>query len=231
MPIAKKTGSRGASLGFLLLVFVIVAWNIPSKWSRSIPPRYPVTSPKVSAQILDAYAKLPLSFEVNRGQSGPDIQFLSRGHGLALFLGSGEATFLINQKDSRAPHRQVPQNWRKMEVLSSPSYPAPCQTKLQRTNSSLCYLQIPVCSGCRFLVLVPVCGAWVSACCPARPTTSSATIRRTGRPIWKPMPRSNMRTFIRASTFSTTATSSASNMISSSRLAQSKADTTRLRRG
>ena len=70
--------------------------------------RYPVTSPKVSAQILDAYAKLPLSFEVNRGQSGPDIQFLSRGHGLALFLGSGEATFLINQKDSRAPHRQVP---------------------------------------------------------------------------------------------------------------------------
>ena len=46
MPIAKKTGSRGASLGFLLLVFVIVAWNIPSKClhlscsgTPSLPPK------------------------------------------------------------------------------------------------------------------------------------------------------------------------------------------------
>jgi hypothetical protein len=58
------------------------------------------------AQLLQAYASLPLSFEVNRGQAGPDIQFLSRAQGLALFLGSSDATLLIGAKDLRAPRRQ-----------------------------------------------------------------------------------------------------------------------------
>jgi len=104
--MANKIGPRAASLGFFLIAFLFVAWNIPTKSSRSIPPSYPIASPAASAQFLDAYAKLPLSFEVNRGQAGPEIQFLSRGHGMSLFLGSGDVAFLIDQKDSRAPHRQ-----------------------------------------------------------------------------------------------------------------------------
>ena len=102
MSMANNIGPRAASLGFLLIAFLFAVWNIPTKSSRSIPPSYPVAS----AQFLDAYAKLPLSFEVNRGQAGPEIQFLSRGHGVALFLGSGDAAFLIDQKNSGSPRRQ-----------------------------------------------------------------------------------------------------------------------------
>jgi beta-propeller repeat-containing protein len=107
MPMAHKIGSRTASLGFLFFAFLIAVWTIPMKSPRSLPPSYPTTSPAASPQLLDAYAKLPLSFEVNRGQAGPGIQFLSRGHGLALSLGSGDAAILIDQKDSRAPRREV----------------------------------------------------------------------------------------------------------------------------
>ncbi len=32
------------------------------------------------------YAKLPLSFEANRGQTDPQVRFLSRGPGYTLFL-------------------------------------------------------------------------------------------------------------------------------------------------
>src|SRR4029077_4494005 len=112
MPLANKTVSRAASLGFLLLAFLFAAWNIPMKSSRYVPHSYPaarhtpVASAAANAELLTAYARLPLSFEVNRGQASPDIQFLSRGHSLALFLGSGDAAFLIDQEVSRAPSWQ-----------------------------------------------------------------------------------------------------------------------------
>jgi len=111
MWLANQARSRAVSLGFLLTAFLFAAWNIPADSPRSLSPSYPaalhapVASPAASAQLLDTYAKLPLSFEVNRGQAGPEIQFLSRGRGMSLFLGSDKAAFLIDQKDSRALHQ------------------------------------------------------------------------------------------------------------------------------
>src|SRR5690348_13599813 len=37
-------------------------------------------------RLLEGYAKLPLSFEANSGQTDPQVKFLSRGHGYTLFL-------------------------------------------------------------------------------------------------------------------------------------------------
>jgi hypothetical protein len=113
MPLANTPGPRTAALGLLLLTSSFAVWNIPVKSYRSLQaghsdaPPVPLTSRAARTQLLNAYAKLPLSFEVNRGQAGSDIQFLSRGYGLDLFLGSGDATFLIEQEDPRAPSRPL----------------------------------------------------------------------------------------------------------------------------
>lgn len=37
-------------------------------------------------RIVEAYSKLPLSFEPNQGQTNPHVKFVSRGHGYSLFL-------------------------------------------------------------------------------------------------------------------------------------------------
>jgi hypothetical protein len=41
------------------------------------------------------YGKLPLSFEPNRGQADPRVQFVSRGAGYTIFLSSTSATFAL----------------------------------------------------------------------------------------------------------------------------------------
>src|SRR5438045_158417 len=44
-----------------------------------------------------AYGQIPLSFEANRGQTDPAVQFLSRGSGYALFLTSHEAVLSLSK--------------------------------------------------------------------------------------------------------------------------------------
>ncbi|OYW00307.1 MAG: hypothetical protein B7X11_04610, partial [Acidobacteria bacterium 37-65-4] len=42
-------------------------------------------------RVVDAYGKLPMSFEANRGQADPSVRFLARGSGYGLFLTGGGA--------------------------------------------------------------------------------------------------------------------------------------------
>jgi hypothetical protein len=60
------------------------------------------TDPKAQAKILDQYGKLPLSFEVNHGQTDPRVKFLSRTSGYTLFLTGDEAvlTFRGSKSDT-----------------------------------------------------------------------------------------------------------------------------------
>ncbi len=61
----------------------------------------PVVSQEVSAevvgkqQVLEAYGKLPLSFEANQGQTHEQVKFLSRGRGYTLFLTGNEAVLAL----------------------------------------------------------------------------------------------------------------------------------------
>src|ERR1039458_3732458 len=50
------------------------------------------TAPRLSS----AYGKLPISFEVNRGQADGSVQFLARGAGYTLFLTPGEAVLSLH---------------------------------------------------------------------------------------------------------------------------------------
>src|SRR5687767_8441564 len=58
----------------------------------------PLTSAEV--RISETYAKLPLTFEVNRGQTNSHVKFLSRGHGYTLFLTSTEAVMSLRRRSS-----------------------------------------------------------------------------------------------------------------------------------
>jgi hypothetical protein len=58
----------------------------------------PVTrpaDPAAQARLSEAYNRLPLSFEANRGQADPRVQFLSRGSGYTLFLASTDAVLAL----------------------------------------------------------------------------------------------------------------------------------------
>jgi hypothetical protein len=50
-------------------------------------------------QLAAAYARLPLSFEANEGQSDPQVRFLARGPGYTLFLTDAATAVLAGGKD------------------------------------------------------------------------------------------------------------------------------------
>jgi Bacterial Ig-like domain (group 3)/Beta-propeller repeat len=47
--------------------------------------------------LAESYGKLPLSFEANRGQSDPQVKFLSRGSGYSLFLTDSAAVLALTK--------------------------------------------------------------------------------------------------------------------------------------
>src|SRR5262245_61487281 len=55
------------------------------------------TTPETRAQVSEAYGKLPLSFEVNQGQTAPQVKFISRGSGYNLLLTSNEAVLALSK--------------------------------------------------------------------------------------------------------------------------------------
>jgi hypothetical protein len=102
-------------LALLLVSFVIVNLaNLPGNFagrSASLaftgeatslePGEQPVsseTTTETRAQVSEAYGKLPLSFEINHGQTAPQVKFLSRGSGYNLFLTSNEAVLALSKE-------------------------------------------------------------------------------------------------------------------------------------
>ncbi|HCF27151.1 MAG TPA: hypothetical protein DEV81_08090, partial [Cyanobacteria bacterium UBA11049] len=47
------------------------------------------------AKVLQAYAKIPLSFEANQGQIDKQVKFLTRGNGYSVFLTPTEAVLSL----------------------------------------------------------------------------------------------------------------------------------------
>jgi hypothetical protein len=55
------------------------------------------SEPTVRARAVESYGKLPLSFEINRGQTDSRVRFLSRGSGYSLFLTGNEAVLSLRK--------------------------------------------------------------------------------------------------------------------------------------
>jgi hypothetical protein len=54
------------------------------------------------ARLAQNYGKLPLSFEANKGQANPSIQFLSRGDRYGIYLTAQEAVLTLHQPQDQA---------------------------------------------------------------------------------------------------------------------------------
>ena len=55
------------------------------------------SSPSEDSAVVAAYGKLPLVFEVNEGQTDPEVKFLARGSGYTLFLTPDEAVLALSK--------------------------------------------------------------------------------------------------------------------------------------
>jgi hypothetical protein len=77
-------------------VFAGALWMASERSYAEIQPAA-VARPRAS----EAYGKLPLSFEINRGQTDGQVKFLSRGDGYKLFLTANEAVLALTQNGSQ----------------------------------------------------------------------------------------------------------------------------------
>ena len=73
--------------------------------AATVVPPAPEVTPMQQRQILAAYGKLPLRFEVNAGQTDPQVQFLVRGSGSTLFLTATEAVLAVRGPEGTSPVR------------------------------------------------------------------------------------------------------------------------------
>jgi hypothetical protein len=74
------------------------------------PPATTATSApstEVRARAQEAYARIEMSFEENRGQTADEVKFLARGGGYTLFLTGTEAVFVLARRsDAKTEDRQ-----------------------------------------------------------------------------------------------------------------------------
>jgi hypothetical protein len=98
------TISRGCLAGVLLAGFAsapVLGISLESRTGRysdshtSLLPLHPRNLAAQPARVDERYAKLPLTFEANVGQTDPRVAFVSRGKGYALFLTAGEAVMSL----------------------------------------------------------------------------------------------------------------------------------------
>src|SRR5207249_8531660 len=75
--------SKNASRQMLMLFPFLVGFACPA-------------AAAAEARVSEAYGRLPLHFEANRGQTHQDVRFLSRGPGYSLYLTASEAVLVLS---------------------------------------------------------------------------------------------------------------------------------------
>jgi len=85
------------SLSLLAAVWFSFHGGLPAL--RSIPAKRGTSTVARGSQprLVASYGKLPLSFEVNQGQTEAQVRFLSRGRGYTLFLTGDEAVLALEK--------------------------------------------------------------------------------------------------------------------------------------
>ncbi len=94
---------RGGTVSVLLALFYVCTLRtLPAQDARSqkaVQNSSPGAAPSALAHmrphLAEAYGRLPLSFEVNRGQAPEPVEFLARGAGYTLFLTPDGATLVL----------------------------------------------------------------------------------------------------------------------------------------
>jgi len=94
--------------GWVCALFLVAAWFGPYHRlqvpSRSQTDRRPLVGPRtIESGLAASYGKLPLSFELNHGQTDTHVKFLSRGNAYTVFL-TGEEAVLALREPSASRH-------------------------------------------------------------------------------------------------------------------------------
>jgi uncharacterized repeat protein (TIGR01451 family) len=85
----------------------------------TLPAQTPTVNDATKSRMLNVLAKIPMSFEINRGQTDQRVQFLSRGAGYTLFLTRDAAVLALPVASSN------PQAQKQRASSSSAPYPLP----------------------------------------------------------------------------------------------------------
>ncbi|HKQ78412.1 MAG TPA: hypothetical protein VJ810_32225, partial [Blastocatellia bacterium] len=92
----KRILQRLVSLALLLIALFYAASQIrPLNLKISAAPLKPADA-ATRAKVNEDYGKLPLSFEINRGQSDAPISFLSKGGNYSILFRPGEVRLNLN---------------------------------------------------------------------------------------------------------------------------------------
>ena len=89
----------GERVGWLMLLSLVGLFGLSRRGlgvaADSTTPAFRPTG--TLRESVSVYARLPLSFEVNRGQTDRRVKFLAHGHGYTLFLTSDEAVLVLRE--------------------------------------------------------------------------------------------------------------------------------------
>jgi hypothetical protein len=83
----------------------------PAAEGDTVPPAGPADAPPGEnphagrVRVQEGYGKLPLRFEVNQGQTDPQVRFLARGGGYNLFLTPTESVLVLTKTSGAAGNR------------------------------------------------------------------------------------------------------------------------------
>jgi Beta-propeller repeat len=99
-----------ASVGLLSLIQA-------SRGSKEAPAPVAIAraDPAIQSRVAASYGKLPLSFELNAGQTDASVRFLSRGPGYSLFLTRNDA--VLSLEKPRHPQIKAPVDLRSGDAL------------------------------------------------------------------------------------------------------------------
>ncbi|QQS48371.1 MAG: SBBP repeat-containing protein [Acidobacteriota bacterium] len=95
--------ARQITMGFLgvviiSLIIVVAARIAPAGMAAEQtgePSPQSTSGQERQEQLRDAYGRMPMSFEVNRGQSDASVRFQARGHGYQVYLTEREAVLML----------------------------------------------------------------------------------------------------------------------------------------
>ena len=128
MRLASPSSSRYRCLAAALaLAAIAITYSArildDSATSRKPNPESRIANPDSGSaaqpRLVEAYGRLPLSFEINKGQTDSRVRFLSRGDGYSLFLTGSEAVLTL-----RKGSRQSKVEGRRIVAQGSPFNPA-----------------------------------------------------------------------------------------------------------
>lgn len=81
----------------------LTAQGEPILKKGSLPDAAPAPAATVPRPVIDpSFGKLPLQFEVNRGQADPDVRYLTRGGGTTLYIKGNETVWTLTRHEQAA---------------------------------------------------------------------------------------------------------------------------------